>query len=221
MKLTDNLYYYPQKGMPDCNTYVIKDKTTVLIDPGFSNQLPALLKDIEKDGINPQDIDIITNTHLHPDHFMGDENAKKATGAKIYLHPRHQEFLDFSLNKIAVMLGFSGLKLKPDEIFEDNKLSTGDLELEFIHSPGHSPDSICFYSKQGKFLVCGDVVFDRNTGRVDMPSGSGEELKESIERLAKLTDIEYLLPGHMDIVNGIDNVKNNFNIVREYVFPYL
>ena len=59
MKLTDNLYFYPEKGILDCNTYVIKDELTVVIDPGLTEFLPALIEDLGKDGIDPEDIDII------------------------------------------------------------------------------------------------------------------------------------------------------------------
>ena len=64
MKLTDTLYFYPERGMLDCNTYVIKDDISVIIDPGSLQALPQLAGDLLKDGIDPKDINIITNTHL-------------------------------------------------------------------------------------------------------------------------------------------------------------
>ena len=94
------------------------------------------------------------------------------------------------------------------------------MEFKFIQSPGHSLDSICFYAKQEKILICGDVIFSQNTGRVDLPGGNAEELKHSIEKLSEL-EIEYLLPGHMNIVTGATEVKNNFEFVRENVFSWL
>ncbi|MBM3132354.1 MAG: MBL fold metallo-hydrolase, partial [Chloroflexi bacterium] len=102
----------------------------------------------------------------------------------------------------------------------DGNLNTGKLEFEILHAPGHSPDSICFYCKPEGVMICGDVVFEGNTGRVDFPGGSGKQLKESIEGLARL-DIEYLLPGHMGIVKGREKVKRNFEFVRKNVFPWL
>ena len=94
------------------------------------------------------------------------------------------------------------------------------MELELIPAPGHSPDCVCFYSRQDKVLICGDVLFDRNTGRVDLPGGSADGLKKSIEGLSHL-EVEYLLPGHMDIVAGIENVRNNFDFIRENVLRWL
>ena len=87
MKLTDNLYFYPEKGMLDCNTYVIKDDISLIIDPGHTQFLPALIEDLRQDGIEPKDIEIITNTHLHIDHYWVNEAFKKISGARIVSHP--------------------------------------------------------------------------------------------------------------------------------------
>jgi len=65
MKLNDHLYFYPEGGMLDCNTFLIKDDVAMIIDVGLADNLPALLKALEQDGIAPQEIDVITNTHLH------------------------------------------------------------------------------------------------------------------------------------------------------------
>ena len=220
MKLTDNLYIYPEKGMLDCNTYVIKDDISVIIDPGSLQFLSQLVGDMFKDGIDPKDINIITNTHLHPDHCWANEGFKKISGAKIVSHPLHREFHDMTITEASNYLGFEGLEFEADDYLDDKKLSTGHLEIELIRSPGHSPESICFYIRSGKILIPGDVVFAQSTGRVDLPGGNAEELKQSIEELSKL-DIEYLLPGHMGIIAGAEEIKKNFEFVRQYVFPWL
>ena len=59
-----------------------------------------------------------------------------------------------------------------------------------------------------------------NTGRVDLPGGQADDLKKSIDTLAKL-DIEYLLPGHMGVVAGAENVKQNFEFIKKNVFQWL
>ncbi len=220
MKLTNNLYLYPEMGMLDCNTYVIRGDLSIIIDPGLTQALPALIQDLRKDGINPEDIDIIINTHLHIDHCWANEAFKEISGAKILAHPRHKEFYDITVVETSKFFGLQPVEFKEDDCLHDNKLSAGNVELELIPSAGHSPDSICFYGKDENFLICGDVIFDKSTGRVDLPGGNADELKQSIERLAQL-EIEYLLPGHMDIVAGAEGVKSNFEFVKEQVFPWL
>ena len=220
MKLTDGLYFYPEKGMLDCNTYVIKDDLSIIIDPGLTQFLPALIKDLQKDGIEPKDIGIITNTHLHADHCWSNEAFKEISGAKIVSHPLHRKFYDVTVIDGARLFGLPPAEFKEDSYLDSDKLNTGDMEFELIHSPGHSLDSICFYCRKGKILICGDVIFNQNTGRVDLPGGNADQLKHSIEELSQL-EIEYLLPGHMDIVTSAEKVNSNFNFVKEYVFRWL
>jgi hydroxyacylglutathione hydrolase len=220
MKLLKNLYYYPEKGMMDCNTYVIRDKLSLLIDPGNTDFLPALLQDLQRDGIDPKTINIIMNTHLHGDHYWGDKALKKASGAEILLHKVQKQMGDAAVNQTPKFFGAAAIQLNEDRVLDEDRLSLGETELEIIPSPGHSLESICFYWRDAKVLICGDVIFNQNTGRVDLPGGSAEQLKKSIENLSRL-DVEYLLPGHMDIVTGADNVRRNFEFIKQYVFGYL
>jgi len=220
MKLTDNLFFYPEHGMLDCNTYVIKDDVNVIVDPGFNQYLPALVEAMREDGIEAKDIDIIINTHLHADHYWANEAFKEMSDAKIVCHPLHKKYYDINVYDVARFFGFPPAEFKEDSCLDNDKFIVGNMEFELFNSPGHSLDSICFYSRAEKILICGDVIFSQNTGRVDLPGGGGDELKHSIEELSRL-DIEYLLPGHMDIVHGAQKVKENFEFVRKYVFSWL
>ena len=220
MKLANNLYFYPEEGMLDCNTYVIRDELSIIIDVGFPEFLPALIQDLHKDGIEPKDIDIITNTHLHIDHCWANEAFKEFSEAKIAIHPVQKKFYDATVIETSKNFGLQPAGFKEDSCFDSNELDAGDTEIKFIRSPGHSPDSISFYCQRDKILICGDVIFNGNTGRVDLPGGNTDELKQSIEELSQL-EIEYLLPGHMDIVTGAEKVKDNFNFVKKHILGWL
>lgn len=220
MKLIDNLYFYPEKGMLDSNTYVIRGNPSIIIDPGSPQFLPALIQDLQKDGIQPKDINIIANTHLHGDHCWANEAFKKSSGAKIMCHPLQKRFWETTVFETARFFGLPPMEFTEDGLLDESKLDTGDMEFELIPSPGHSPDSICFYCRKEKVLICGDVIFNENTGRVDLPGGNADELKQSIEKLSALP-IEYFLPGHMDILTGAEKIKRNFEFVKQYVFKWL
>lgn len=220
MKLTKNLYFYSEKGMMDCNTYVIKDNVNIIIDPGLTQFLPELLQDLHRDDIDPKEVDVIANTHLHGDHCWANEAFKKVSGAKILSHPVQKKFWDATVIQTSRFFGFPPVEFTEDNSLDNDKLNAGDMEFELIHSPGHSSESICFYCKKDKILICGDVIFNQNTGRVDLPGGNANELKQSIEKLSQL-EIEYLLPGHMDIIIGREKVEKNFEFIKKYVFPYL
>jgi len=220
MKLIKNLYFYPERGMMDCNTYVIRDKLSLLIDPGLNEFIPALLQDQQKDGIDPKTINIIMNTHLHGDHSWGNEAFKEASGAEILIPKIQKQMGEAATTEAAKFFGVPDSKFSEDRVLDEDRLSLGETEIELIPSPGHSPESVCYYLPKEKVLICGDVIFNQNTGRVDLPGGSADQLKQSIEQLSKL-DVEYLLPGHMDIVTGADNVRRNFEFIKQNIFGYL
>jgi hydroxyacylglutathione hydrolase len=136
------------------------------------------------------------------------------------MHPLQKQFYDTVVIEAAQVFGLPAFEFKEDGIFEGSVLTLGDIELDMIPAPGHSPDCVCFYYRSGKALVCGDVLFAQDTGRVDLPGGDAAALKKSIGKLSKL-EIDYLLPGHMHIVAGADNVKRNFDFIKGYVFQWL
>jgi hydroxyacylglutathione hydrolase len=220
MKLINNLYFYPEQGMLDCNTYVLKGMPGIIIDPGNPDYLDTRIAAMEQDGIKPGDIGIIINTHLHIDHCGANEAFKRLSGAKIALHPVQKNNYQLVVVDGARLFGMEPVEFTVDYLSEDPVLKSGNFEIGIIPSPGHSPDSVCFYIRKEKVLVCGDVIFEMNTGRVDLPGGNADDLKKSIDALSKL-DIEYLLPGHMGIVTGAEKVQQNFEFVRSNVFQWL
>ncbi len=220
MKLRNNLYLYPEQGMLDCNTYVINGSPGIIIDPGNAMFLENRLRGMQQDGIKPGNIGTIMNTHLHIDHCSANEAFKEVSGARIALHRIQKEKYDFVVIQGARTFGMTPTEFTEDKVLDENRIQVDGTEWELIVAPGHSPDSVCFYNRKDKILICGDVLFNMNTGRVDLPGGNGDELKATIENLSHL-DIEYLLPGHMDIVSGAESVKANFNYIKESVFPWL
>ena len=87
MKLTNNLYLYPEQGMLDCNTYVITGDPGVIIDPGNAEFIQGRIDGLKQDGIDPADIGVIINTHLHIDHCGANRAFKELSGARIAMHP--------------------------------------------------------------------------------------------------------------------------------------
>ena len=78
MKLINNLYFYPEHGVLDCNTYVLKGIPGIIIDPGNPDYLDTRIAAMEQDGIKPGDIGIIVNTHLHIDHCGANEDKNQS-----------------------------------------------------------------------------------------------------------------------------------------------
>lgn len=206
--------------MLDCNTYVLKGMPGIIIDPGNPDYLDTRVAAMNQDGIKPEDIGVIINTHLHIDHCGANEAFKKLSGARVALYPVQKKNYQLVVVDGARLFGMEPGEFTVDYLLEDPILKSGNIKIEIIPSPGHSPDSVCFHLRQEKVLICGDVIFEMNTGRVDLPGGNADDLKNSIEALSKL-DVEYLLPGHMSIVTGAEKVKQNFEFVRSNVFQWL
>jgi hydroxyacylglutathione hydrolase len=221
MQLRDNIYIYEWTNYLDnnCNSYYIGGNVHALIDPGLLRYVPDLMIRLGEDGIDPETIRYIVNTHSHPDHFEGVEYFY-GKNLQIALHEAEISFLMGAGGELYSLFGLEtptpqiNLELKEGEIF------LGDEMFRIIHVPGHSPGSIALYSPSRGALFSGDVIFDQSIGRTDFPGGNGTLLKNSIEKLSVL-DVAYLLPGHMGIVDGIRNVKKNFQTIVEYFSPYL
>lgn len=219
MKITEHIYYYQERGMLDCNTYLIRGTKTVIVDVGLDRYIGALLRQMQEDGVDPASVDYIVNTHLHLDHTAGNTEFKKKSGADILLAPVQKEYYSVSVDDTSRFFGLEPVDFQEDGVLVA-PLLLGSLTLEVLETPGHSPDSVCFYCPEKKFLLSGDLLFDHNTGRADLPGGKGEELKDSIERLSSL-DVDMLFPGHMGILTEERSVHQNLQFVRENVFHWL
>ncbi len=216
MKISEGIYAYIWKSVfeNNCNMFYFGEPLNILFDPGLKHHMDIRIEDMKKDGLNPDDIKMVVNTHSHPDHFEGSVMFAEK-GIPIGMH---QDDLDFLKNfgpSFAQMLGMEMPQIEISDILEEGKWQVGDVELEIYKTPGHSPGSISIYWPEKKALVCGDLIFEASIGRTDFPGGDGEILKQSIEKMAEL-DLEIILPGHMNLIQGKDKIIDNFAIIRNY-----
>jgi glyoxylase-like metal-dependent hydrolase (beta-lactamase superfamily II) len=216
MKVCDGIYAYIWKGVfeNNCNMFYFSEPLNMLFDPGLVRHMDLRFDAMKKDGINPDDIKFVVNTHSHPDHFEG-SYIFADKGIPVGMHQEDLDFITDFGPSFAQMLGMKMPPVKISDILAEGKWKVGDIELEIYHTPGHSPGSISVYWPEKKALVCGDLIFEASVGRVDFPGGDGRILKKSIERMAEL-DIEIVLPGHMNFIQGRDKVLRNFEMIRSY-----
>lgn len=221
MKVTDGVYAYPWTNMMEnnCNSYVLQGDGLILIDPGLKSHVPALLSQLKKDGLNPDDIKLIVTTHAHPDHFDGLAHFMD-TSVQMSMHKNEENFLDTTGKEFFRMFGLEQPKYRIDLYAEEGDLTAAGITLKVILTPGHSPGSICLYWPEKETLITGDVVFCGSIGRTDFPGGSSPTLKKSIEAISTLA-VAYLLPGHNEIIEGKTEVKNNFEYIKRSFFSFM
>jgi glyoxylase-like metal-dependent hydrolase (beta-lactamase superfamily II) len=156
----------------------------ILVDAG----LPPMAIRPYKD-----EIDTIVLTHCHFDHTARIKEIAFMCKAKVAIHKNDARGLVDDAQSLSMNFGARSPGIAPDII-----LAEGDTigELTVIHTPGHTPGSICLFSERDSVLISGDTVFsDGCFGRYDFLGGSRVELARSLTRLSHL-DIEGLYPGH-------------------------
>jgi hydroxyacylglutathione hydrolase len=219
MKILDNLHMFPWNSMTanNCNTYFINGSKRILVDPGHYHLFDHVQGELARLSLSPEDVEMVIITHGHPDHMEG-VRIFQGTDIVVAVSALEMEFIQTVAPHYGEALGISGFE--PGVLLQEGNLKVDNMDLEVIHTPGHSPGSICLYWPEMKVLFTGDVVFNQGIGRTDLPGGNGAELKESIRRISRL-DVEYLLTGHGDIVAGREAVKENFKSIEAFWFAYL
>jgi len=180
----------------ESNMYLI-DKE-VLVDTGTGLFFPQIRENLINLGIDPKKIKLIVNTHCHFDHVGGDKSFRDLCNAEIAIHENDAQALEEGDNNLTLATMF-GKKIKSitvdRRLKERDRIKTSNFCFEVIHTPGHTPGSICLYESKKKILISGDTLFSDGIGRSDLPGGDSDLLRESLKKLSKLK-ITYLLPGH-------------------------
>lgn len=174
--------------------YLIGDRATgeaVVIDPAYDPQ--GLVDLVEADGMK---LTGVLATHYHPDHVGGDMMGYSIAGVA--------DLLEITSVPIHVQVEEADLVQKVTGIEENDlithssgdKVQVGSVEIELIHTPGHTPGSQCFFVDNK--LIAGDTLFLDGCGRTDLPGGNPQDMYESLtQRLAKIPDTATLFPGHL------------------------
>jgi len=177
-------------GPMGANCYIIENtatKNACLIDPGGE---PGRIKEVlKKKGLS---LKFIINTHGHGDHILANGYFK----VPVYIHRLEKDFLTDPGKNLSGMFGFLIKSPEASKLLEDgDKILLDDLELEIIHTPGHTPGGISI--KLDGLIFTGDALFAGSVGRTDLLEGDEELLMRSIkEKLFILGDDIIVYPGH-------------------------
>ena len=196
-------------GEIGANTFFVYDDTGkgFVVDPG--GRAPRLIDSIKEKNV---DLEYIVLTHGHCDHIGGIPDIKAAfPNAKILAHIDEKEMLESPSQNASLMFLGEEMIENADVFVRDNEtLKIGDMELKFIHTPGHSKGGMCILVDD--ICFSGDTLFRASVGRSDLYGGDWNTLAKSIkERLFTLPDDTIVLPGHMgETTIGFEKTHNPF-----------
>lgn len=193
--MSRSILYHREVGPLACNCYIVGDEATkqaIVIDPGGDEDELA-------EAIASKELMVvaIVATHAHFDHIIAAQRLRELTGAPFYLHDADRVLLDWMQTSGRLFLGVD-LPPAPDvdrSAPEGELLSAGDLRLEVLHTPGHSPGSISLIADDSIFS--GDTLFAGSVGRTDLPGGDTSLLLKTIsDKLFEFGDDVPVYPGH-------------------------
>lgn len=192
------------------NCWVIGNRRTgeaVCVDPGAdAGEILAMARDM---GVS---IKYIANSHAHIDHILGVRDVQRETGAKFLLHPGDLEIARGAADSAKRFFG-ADIEPPPDPdalLADADTIDIDGLQLRVLHTPGHTPGSVCFYAEG--VLFAGDTLFAGSIGRTDLPGGDyDQEMGSIVERLLILPDDTIVLPGHMEQTTiGYERQRNPY-----------
>ncbi len=185
-----------QAGLMGNNTYFLyidgHDDCVVIDAAGDGTEICDALTTLGK---TPQ---MLLLTHGHFDHIGGAKMLKDRYKMPIAIHEADAIKLVDANENLSVFVGTKPVTAPAADVFlsDGEILDVAGMRIEVMHTPGHSPGSVCFRCED--ILVTGDTLFCRGYGRTDFPGGSTEALKQSLQRLFELPGDYTVLPGHND-----------------------
>ncbi len=170
-------------GSLNTNTYVLEgEEGSLVIDPGVFVETDKIPK-------------YVINTHGHFDHIKGNKKYKDKYQSKICIHLYDNEFLISPEKNGSILFGENISSPEGDIFLKDGDIFIfEDEEFKIIHTPGHTPGSICILYKD--YIFTGDTIMMFGIGRTDFYGGSEELIEKSIRKILSIDDNLIVLPGH-------------------------
>ncbi len=177
------------------NSYIIQDRETkevMVVDPGAEADKIIEMIDVIKGKLK-----YIYLTHCHGDHIGAVSELQRKKGGKILIHRYDADGLTNPDISLTNFLGIDAC-FEPDSRLNDGDLlHLGRLEFRVIHTPGHTKGGTCLYCPKEGFLISGDTLFRGTWGRTDLPTGSIDDIMDSItKKLLVLPGETIVYPGH-------------------------
>lgn len=195
-------------GVYAANSYILRCQDTdeaVVVDPGGESE--EIIKFLTDENLK---FKYIVLTHAHGDHIGGVIDLKEKYDVPVLIHEGDEELLNDSEKNLSTHIPMKEIAFKSDKNLKDGDIITfGNVKLQVIHTPGHSPGCICL--KSGNDILTGDTLFKGSIGRTDL-YGSSDEIVNSInQKLMIYDDSVNIHPGHgAESTIGYEKANNQF-----------
>ena len=183
-------------GAYQTNCYIIHDdasKSCCVIDPGYDPDI--ILDKLDSLGLT---LEAVLLTHGHFDHVGAVKELASETGCEVYLHSA-----DLTMPPMMT----AGPLYYTKTYAEGSKLALAGLTISVLHTPGHTPGSVCLRCETS--LFSGDTLFQGSCGRTDLPGGDWATILKSLNRLAAIEGNFWVFPGHGGSTTLRDEKKYN------------
>jgi glyoxylase-like metal-dependent hydrolase (beta-lactamase superfamily II) len=196
----------------DCNCSIIGDpitKQAIVVDPGGDSN--RILKELQECGLT---VAYIVHTHAHFDHFLASGEMKRATGAPLWLH-KDDKLLWENLEMQCQVFGVPYTPAPPPDrwLKDDEELTLGEVKGLALHTPGHTPGSMCFHFPAAHMVIAGDTLFRGSIGRTDLWGGDAQAIERSIkDRLYTLDEGTRVITGHGPETRIGDELRYNLYV---------
>ena len=156
-------------------------------------------------------------THCHGDHIGAMNELKQKMGGKILISRDDYKGLTDESLSLTYYIEMENPDVEADSRVDDNDLiHIGDIEFKVISTPGHTKGGLCLFSEKYIMLFSGDTIFSGTWGRTDLPTGSLEDIMDSIiNKILVLPEDTIVYPGHRKVNNDKRRKTNLFGIKKK------
>ncbi|MEX3622601.1 MBL fold metallo-hydrolase [Viridibacillus arvi] len=206
-----------ERKFPSANMILIKDQLPILIDTGFGSDVKETEELIKQEGVSPEELHLIVNTHYHSDHVGGNYHFQKNYGVKIAAHKWDADLIN-SCDPESCSAEWLDQPVEPyrvdTKLSDNDEIHTGSRFLRVLHTPGHTLGHISLYEPEEEMLICGDLFHKNDIGWLNVFREGVSSIQRSLESLDQLSTIriQHAYSGHG---SEIENPKASIDAARE------
>ncbi|WP_025784368.1 MBL fold metallo-hydrolase [Sporosarcina sp. D27] len=205
MKKSSIIFY--ERKFPSANMVMIKDQFPTLIDSGFGSDVRETEQMIKRNGVSPEDLHLVVNTHYHSDHVGGNFHFQKNYGVQVAAHKWEADLIN-TCDTEACGAEWLDQPVEPYRVdiklSNNDEINTGSRILKVVHTPGHTLGHISLYEPEEEVLICGDLFHKNDLGWLNIFREGVSSIQRSLESLDRLSQLRIQLAysGHGPLIDN-------------------